>query len=433
LDQAGGATIDPWEVNRMSNSTPRRICIEPGIYRRPSGDRREIGWRDAQGKQRWRVVEGGIKAARAALAQEHARRARGDRVASNPRLTFSAAADAWWSARVVRLRPATQSAYRAGLKHLEAHFGRQRMTHISPTDVAKYVHRKQTEGLKGWTIKGHMTVLSSVFTYAARHLGLAAQNPVSLLDRVERPSSDDEKPKRIMNAEELAGLLNGVDPSYRLLFDTAAETGCRLAEALGLAWENVSFEDQTIHFTHQLDRKGNRVPLKTKRSRRVVEITPALIAKLREHKIGTPYSTPHQLVFTTRIGSGHDHRNVGGRVLTRAVKRAGLEAVLDRNGAVVQPAPTFHDLRHTHASALIAQGWDIEEVSARLGHASVATTQRIYVHAFDAARRSADRRERLSRLYGVDQETPDPNSGDEVTSPSPIPLTEKRAQRSVLG
>lgn len=384
----------------MGNVTPRRTRVEPGIYRRADG-RLEVGWRDTQGKQRWRVVDrSGIKAARAELAQEHSKRARGERVAIDPRLTFSAAADAWWDARVVRLRPATRDTYDAALKHLREHFGRQRVTHIVPTDVARYVARKQADGLKGWTIKGHMTVLSSIFTYAARHLGLTAQNPVALLDRVERPNSDDEKPKRIMNADELNGLLNAVDDRYRLIFDLAAETGCRLAEALGLAWENISLEDRTIEFTHQLDRKGKRVPLKTKRSRRVLEATPSLVGKLREHKIGTAYSAPHQLVFTTRSGSGHDHRNIGGRVLARAVKRADLEAVEDRDGTIVQPAPTFHALRHSHASALIAQGWDIEEVSARLGHASVGTTQRIYVHAFDAARRSDDRRSRLSELYG---------------------------------
>jgi hypothetical protein len=63
-------------------------------------------------------------------------------------------------------------------------------------------------------------------------------------------------------------------------------------------------------------------------------------------------------------------------------------------------APTFHDLRHTHASALIAHGWDIESVSARLEHRDVATTQRIYIHEFDAANRSDERRAKLAALYG---------------------------------
>ncbi len=81
------------------------------------------------------------------------------------------------------------------------------------------------------------------------------------------------------------------------------------------------------------------------------------------------------------------------------MKRAGLYAV-KRDGVVIEPAPTFHSLRHSHGSALIAAGWDIEEVSARLGHANVAITQRIYVHAYDAVRRSSARRNRLAGMYG---------------------------------
>lgn len=261
--------------------------------------------------------------------------------------------------------------------------------------------RKQTQGLKGWTIKGHMTVLSSVFTYASRHLGLVGVNPVSLLDRVERPSSDDEKPKRILQDDELARLLAAVDDSYRVLFALAAETGARLGEVLGLVWENVDFEGEAIAFTHQLDRQGRRVPLKTARSRRVLEVTPRLASTLRRLRVAATHSGDHDFVFGTRGGTGHDHRNIGGRALSRAVTRAGLETI-ERAGVLVEPAPTFHSLRHSHASKLIAAGWDTAEDSARLGHASVATTERIYVHQFDAARRSVERRNRLAALYGVE-------------------------------
>src|SRR5437763_4132537 len=96
-----------------SNSPSRRQRIEPGIYARTGAGGKpayEIGWRDAQGRQRWRRVEGGIKAARAALADAHSARARGERVATDPRLRFDDAAQAWWDARGTRLRPATQSA-----------------------------------------------------------------------------------------------------------------------------------------------------------------------------------------------------------------------------------------------------------------------------------------------------------------------------------
>lgn len=389
----------------MSNATaPRRVRVERGIYKRPDGVY-EIGWRDAAGKLHWSKVDGGIKVARAALAAEHARRARGEASPADPRLTFNDAADAWLEARVSRLRPGTRRAYGVALKHLREHFGSQRMSRITTTQVAAYVASKDT--LKGWTIKGHLTVLSAVFRYAIRHLGVTTPNPVALLDTVERPSTEDEKPKRILDADELGRLIEAVPSKHRLIFRVAAETGCRLAEALGLAWQDIDLKRQTITFDCQLNRAGQRVKLKTARSRRTLEVTPALIGELRKHKLASEKTSPDALVFVRRTGHGHDHRNIGGRVLVKAVERAGLAA----------PAPTFHDLRHSHASALIAAGMDIESVSARLGHADISTTQRIYVHAFDAVKRSDERRALLASIYGNAMETEGRNRAQQ-TDPS---------------
>ena len=286
---------------------------------------------------------------------------------------------------------------------MREHFGRRRMSDIQASDIAKYASIKQSEGFKGWTIKGQMTALSSVFSYSARHLGLVGSNPVSLLDHVERPSSEDESEKRILTGDELARLLSAVEPDYRSLFSLAAETGARLSEVLGLVWSEVDLENQTITLMSQLGRDRKRHPLKTKRSRRVLEVTPSLISTLRKLKLASQKSGPQDFVFLSRKGTPHDHRNIGGRVLSRAVKRAGLEAV-ERDGEVIVPAPSFHDLRHTHASALIAQNWDIAEISARLGHSSVATTLRIYAHQWDEANRSDERRSRLASLYGSPME-----------------------------
>ncbi len=273
------------------------------------------------------------------------------------------------------------------------------MSNITPNEIASFVSLKQRENLKGWTIRGQLSVLSSIFNYSARHLGLVGVNPVSLLDRVERPSCDDESEKRILSGQDLFRLVSVVEDEYRPVFLLAAETGARLSEVLGIVWSEVDFDEQTITFTHQLGRDGTRQPLKTKRSRRCIEITPSLVTMLRKLRLASEKSHDHDLVFVSRTLKPHDQRNIGGRVLARAVKNAGLQA-LEHDGKLVVPAPTFHDFRHTHASALIAQGWDIAEVSARLGHSNVATTLRIYAHEFDAAGRSYHRRDRLASLYG---------------------------------
>jgi integrase len=381
-------------------TTPRRVRVERGIYKRTGTngkDQFEIGYRDAQQVQRWQRVDGGIMAARAALAAAHSARGRRERV-GDPNLRFDEAAQDWWDNRVVKLRPATKSAYSAAMKHLRASFGKYRLADISPADVAAYVSARESQGAKGWTIKGELTPLSGIFRYAARHLGFTGTSPVAVLDKVERPSTDDQKPKRVLSAEQLQRLIDSVDDYYRLLFELTAETGARLSEVLGLVWAEVDLDQQAVHFTSQLDRAGNRAPLKTKRSDRHLEITPQLASKLRAAKLAAFRSGDHDFVFVSRAGTPHDHRNIGGRVLARAVEKAGLGPI-ERDGKILEPSPTFHNLRHSHGSALIAAGWDIEEVSARLGHANVSTTARIYVHEYDAARRSQHRRDRLSQMY----------------------------------
>jgi integrase len=60
-------------------------------------------------------------------------------------------------------------------------------------------------------------------------------------------------------------------------------------------------------------------------------------------------------VFSNRSGKGHDHRNIGGRVLARAVEKSGLGPQI-KDGNVALGAPTFHSFRHSHGSALIVAG-----------------------------------------------------------------------------
>jgi hypothetical protein len=86
----------------------------------------------------------------------------------------------------------------------------------------------------------------------------------------------------------------------------------------------------------------NRVYLKTPRSLRTIEITPALAAELRKHRLAAPAlrSSDHDFVFLSRAGTACDHRNVGGRVLERALKAAKLSAV-ERDGVACSPLRRF--------------------------------------------------------------------------------------------
>ena len=370
---------------------PRRTRIEQGIYQRPDG-KLEIGFRDAQGVKRWRKVDGGITVARRQLTAEVAKRDRGERTTADPRVTLDRAAELWWQARVVKLRPNTQASYAYALGALRPRFGRHKLTAIGPTELAAWVASAQADGFAARTVQQQLSVLSAIFTYAARHLGFAGTNPVSLLDRVERPQGDDTE-KRILTTDELAVVVAG-----GLIFELAAETGMRQGEILGLAWGDVDLEAQTIAVRFQLQRATvERVPLKTGRSRRTIEATPQLVAKLRAHKLASP---PGEFVFATRTGTPIGHRNI---------RRSFDRLVVD----MPAPKPTFHSLRHTHVSQLIAAGWDVAEIATRIGD-TIETLMGTYAHEFDSAKRSADRRDRLAELYGTAMEPQHGSSGQQA-------------------
>jgi integrase len=88
------------------------------------------------------------------------------------------------------------------------------------------------------------------------------------------------------------------------------------------------------------------------------------------------YSTPNGLVFSASEGGAVNHRNFSRRHYRPAVKRA----------VDVPNALRFHDLRHTCAAFLIAEGRHMEEVKDYLGHSSIRVTSDRYGHLFPAAR-----------------------------------------------
>jgi integrase len=409
-------------------TTVRRTKVAPGIWKRAGADgkpRYEIAYRDSDGRQRRQVVEGGKRAAEARLADVKSKMGRGERVAPSPRLTFGQAAERWIKSAESSLRPATINAYRSALEiHLLPTWGSQRLDRIDVDLVASLVERMQTvdyrqaverrlsdarderaaangtaiarkrtrtvvSGYRAWTIRGVLVPAGRIFDYSHRRLGWAGANPVRELDRRERPQHE-RKERRILSGDELSSVIAAADEPYRTIIATAAGLGTRLGETLGLRWRDLDLEVGTAAVRYQIDRSGNRVELKTARSRRVVEMPGSVVSALREHKLKSPRSLADDLVFTSRSGGPMEHRNVAQRGLGKAFERAGLDG----------RAPTFHELRHAHASAWIAGGGDLVELSARLGHRDPAITAAIYCNEFEAEARSDSRRTRLDAIYG---------------------------------
>lgn len=374
-------------------SKPNRLSrqrVERGIVKRTTADGRtvfEIEYRDSTGRQRRRAVAGGIKAARVALADVKARMGRGERVSPQPRLTFAQAAERYLESATATLRPRTVEGYGAQLRtHLLPRWSGRRLDSLTVDDVARLIEEMRREGKRAWTIRGALVVAGRVFEHARRRLGHAGENPVRSLERSERPASD-QRERRILDHSELSRLLDAADERHRPAFAFAAGTGARLGEVLALRYADLDLSEGTVTFARQLDRTGALVEPKTRRSRRTVELPTALVNELRERRLREGASAD-TFLFRNGVGRPFDRRNLT-RELAGAAKRAGIE-----------PAPSFHDLRHSHASAWIAAGGDLVELSARLGHSNPAITASVYSHQFEVARRSDERTARLDAIYG---------------------------------
>src|SRR3954471_22948691 len=193
----------PWPLD-AAGKPKRRVAVpgNRGVYWRPDG-MLEVGYRDADGRLRWRGPFETITAARAGRGDATAKVRGGERESANPRLKFGEAADRWLAEQVVELRAQTRARYRSHItNHLRSRWGGRRMDAIDVTDAARLVRDLRAQGLSEWTISGVLKAAGRVFKFARRHCRWRGENPVELLEQGERPKVATTRERRIFEGDE---------------------------------------------------------------------------------------------------------------------------------------------------------------------------------------------------------------------------------------
>lgn len=170
-------------------------------------------------------------------------------------------------------------------------------------------------------------------------------------------------------------MLEVVDDPLGPAYWLAATTGMRRGEVLGLRWADIDFKTARVSVSHTVLNIAYEITQgtpKTTRGRRTIALDPTTVAVLRVHQ-GNQRALQHvvpngDLVFARADGSAH-HPDLFTQSFQRTLKRLGL------------PRIRLHDLRHTHATLGLAAGIPAKVMSDRLGHATVAFTQDVYMHA----------------------------------------------------
>lgn len=202
----------------------------------------------------------------------------------------------------------------------------------------------------------------------------------------------------VLTQAEFRLLLDAMAPRYRLFVTFLVGTGLRWSEATALQIKDVDFDGATptVRVSKAWKRGADGTDYlgapKTKRSRRTVSLPPKLALELAE---AVDDLAPTDLLFRNARGRRVLHQTFWETNWVTAINRAQNptkpDGEPDVDASRLRKRPRIHDLRHTHASWLIAAGEDVATVQRRLGHESVSTTINIYTHLMPQQHLSAAR------------------------------------------
>ena len=295
------------------------------------------------------------------------------------RILFHTCAQQWLDTRI-GIRDTTRASYTSYLHTLILPIlGEHRIDQITPDDLRMWIAGLNRAGSSPATIRKALMLVRQILRRAVTDRRITV-NPVDVGD-LDLPAQQ-RKTMTILSAAEIVDLVAAAGPFYGTHFLTAASTGLRWGELTGIPTDHLDVLRGEIRVETQLREIAGRltlgVPLKTESSRRTVTIPRSVAERIGEHLGRFPNDSG--VVFTSVEGHLLRRSNFARNVMRRAAREIG------------RPRLTFHDLRHTHASLLLAAGEPITNVSARLGHRNAATTLRIYAHALEGSERSASDR-----------------------------------------
>ncbi|MDP9363743.1 MAG: site-specific integrase [Chloroflexota bacterium] len=295
--------------------------------------------------------------------------------------------DRWLEAVAPTLRPSTARRYRDVARlHIVGVIGNLRLVKLSSADVQRLYANRLGSGLSPTSVNHIHAILHRALDQAVRW-GLLLRNVTDTIDPPRRSSPE----MKAWDARQAATVLaTAAGDDLEALWRLGLLTGMRRGEILGLRWADVDIDAGALSVRRTLSRgTSSRLEMgepKTAAGRRRVALPVSVVESLRRHRVrqlehrlaAGPAFEDQDLVFPNGTG-GPLHPNSLALRFRRLTERAGA------------PAIRFHDLRHTCATLLLAEGVHPKVVQERLGHSNIAETLDRYSHVTaDMQRGAAD-------------------------------------------
>ena len=265
-------------------------------------------------------------------------------------------------------------------------------------------YMQQLKRVKASSVIHYHAVIHRALKYAVK-IDLISVNPA---DKVERPKAD-KFIGSFYDSDEMQALFEAAkDTLLEIPIFLGAFYGLRRSEALGLKWDAIDFQNGTITIRHTvtsctIDGKHVQVAkdtTKTKSSMRTLPLVPVFKEKLLKMK-------EQQAEYRRVCGKCYDNRYLEyicvdemGTLISPHYLTAAFPKLLDKNEL---RRIRYHDLRHSCASLLLANGVPMKQIQEWLGHSDFSTTANVYAHLdYNSKLSSADAMAKgLSGALGV--------------------------------
>ncbi|NEZ46532.1 site-specific integrase [Clostridium niameyense] len=235
---------------------------------------------------------------------------------------------------------------------------KKEMSKITSLDIQRIVDKTTKEGINNNTIRYYVKRLNTLFRCAKEEYKIIDNIPIKNI-KIGKPIPTRKKALTDAEIENLLESFKG-DKYYLLIF-LAVNTGMRLGELLGLTWDNVDFKNNTLTVNKQWKKVKEGTwgfgDVKSKNSNRTIPVSHTVIKELINHK--------NVININNRILNFKATNSVCS-IVNGKLKKRGFDI-------------TIHELRHTYATKLVANGIDFKTAAQILGH-SVEQTLKTYSH-----------------------------------------------------
>lgn len=262
------------------------------------------------------------------------------------------------------IREATMAKYRMTQRWVEKLMPELKVAELSRTAYQQLLNAYAKEHERQTTLDFHHQLKGAILD--AVDDGLIERDPTR--KAIIKGKTPRVKKIKYLSQFELHTLISDLDlkeePNWDWFILLVAKTGMRFSEALAITPGDFDFARQTLSISKTWDYKGEGgfLPTKNKSSVRKIQIDWQIVVKFSELIKGLPEDQP---IF---VGESKIYNSTVNDALTRHCRECGISEI------------SIHGLRHTHASLLLFAGVSIASVARRLGHASMTTTQKTYLH-----------------------------------------------------